>query len=227
MSGRPSLRRSVAFAAASSVLAAGVVGVGCTAQPSPPDAPASGASSAATALPPSDCASCHMPEYRHADHPVHVNVKPTTCAVCHSQESWHPSVLHHEWWPLTGAHEKAECKYCHTGTPAVFEGTPKACVGCHRKDYDGSKFPGHSTFPTTCADCHSTVAWKPATRKPTEPATAPTAHDAETTPAKPLPVAPPIPHPTARPVVPVPPVPTPRPTPTPVPDVTTHSSPRR
>lgn len=45
------------------------------------------------------------------------------------------------------------------------------CVTCHRIDYDGTTTPPHAevpsatgtvTFPTTCGDCHRTVAWQPA-----------------------------------------------------------------
>jgi hypothetical protein len=35
-------------------------------------------------------------------------------------------------------------------------------VGCHQADFDASPFPGHSEFPTTCADCHTTSGWVPA-----------------------------------------------------------------
>jgi hypothetical protein len=93
-----------------------------------------------------------MPEYQNAKLPVHVDVKPTKCAVCHVQEAWHPSAVHHEFSPLTGAHQKAECNYCHgKGATAVFKGTAKDCIVCHRPEYDSSKFPGHATFPTKCA----------------------------------------------------------------------------
>ena len=111
------------------------------------------------------CASCHMPEYLRARHPVHVDQRPTTCGVCHTETSWRPSVINHPW-PLTGAHAHVTCFDCHIGKPPVFEGTSDACVECHRTDFDRSTFPGHSRFPTTCADCHSTNAWTPA-REPT------------------------------------------------------------
>ena len=29
-------------------------------------------------------------------------------------------------------------------------------------DYDGASYPGHAKFATSCEDCHSTEAWKPA-----------------------------------------------------------------
>jgi hypothetical protein len=123
-------------------------------------------SSRADAQSPS-CASCHLPDYRAVTHPPHVNVKPTECQVCHSSESWHPSILNHEW-PLTGAHkDKAQCADCHQGKPPVYQGIGKRCIDCHRDDYEGASYPGHSRFATTCEDCHSTEAFRPA-RKPGE-----------------------------------------------------------
>jgi hypothetical protein len=119
---------------------------------------ASASASARGAADEMECASCHMAEFQSAH--GHVGKRPTKCAVCHTSDAWHPrKVLDHRW-PLTGAHAKANCFDCHKGDPAVFEGTPKACVGCHQADYD--KAPGHAgRRPTTCQDCHGTTAWKP------------------------------------------------------------------
>ena len=72
------------------------------------------------ALPSARCASCHLPEYLAADHPLHRGVKPTTCATCHTQESFHPMRLEHSF-PLDGAHAKADCFACHSGAAPVFE----------------------------------------------------------------------------------------------------------
>jgi hypothetical protein len=115
------------------------------------------------------CARCHMPEYLEAKQPVHVGVRPTACAVCHSQRAWAPSVFDHPW-PLTGAHAGARCAGCHVGQPPLYVGTSKLCVGCHRDDYDRSDYPGHERFARTCADCHSTTAWKPARKPPAQSA---------------------------------------------------------
>jgi hypothetical protein len=124
----------------------------------------SAAHDAAPQLASGECVRCHMPEYLEAEKPVHVGVRPTACAVCHVQDSWTPSVFKHPW-PLSGAHENARCAACHVGQPPVYAGTSKLCVSCHRDDYERSDYPDHATFATTCADCHSTVAWTPA-RKP-------------------------------------------------------------
>jgi len=127
-----------------------------------------GSTAAATAERGGNCATCHMPEYQHAADPVHVDAKPTTCGVCHVEDAWRPSVVHHEWWALTGAHQKPECSWCHghKGAPDVFKGTPKECIGCHRPEFDSSTYPGHASFPTKCADCHTTTSFRPATFKP-------------------------------------------------------------
>lgn len=195
-----------------------------------PDSAADGGGVAIGAVPAAvtekggDCSSCHMPEYEGVREPVHVGAKPTTCAVCHTQEAWRPVAIHHEWWPLTGAHlgiPSPQCSWCHKGTPVVFKGTPKACVGCHREDYDASTFPEHQTFPTTCGECHTTAAgWKPAKHPPpkpvapvvtapplgttapkgtTPPRTTPPSKAPATPPARPAPLSTTPPAPTARP----------------------------
>lgn len=107
----------------------------------------------------SGCDSCHMTDFRAA--PKHVGQKPTKCAVCHESYAWHPQRVDHPFYALDGAHAKAACFDCHTGNPPLFGGTPKECVGCHRADFDRSRFPGHSSFPLTCEKCHSVSGWKP------------------------------------------------------------------
>jgi hypothetical protein len=116
---------------------------------------ASGAAGSAA----SGCDACHMTDFRAA--PKHVGQKPTKCAVCHETYAWHPQRIDHPFYPLAGAHAKAACFDCHAGNPPQFGGTSKECVGCHRADYDRSRFPGHSNFPLTCEKCHSVSAWKP------------------------------------------------------------------
>jgi hypothetical protein len=109
---------------------------------------------------PSDCASCHLPQYEGATHPVHVNVLPQTCGACHDPAAWAPAtVTEHPWFTLDGRHLTAPCTGCHTGTPKRFDGTPSACVGCHLGDFQRSTVPGHQSFPQTCHDCHDTGGW--------------------------------------------------------------------
>lgn len=113
-------------------------------------------------LPSARCASCHLPEYLGANQPRHRGVKPTTCATCHLETSFHPARLEHSF-PLTGAHEKADCFACHSGTTPVFEGTPKSCATCHASEHEhaNQSVPRHQTFGDDCAHCHGTSAWKP------------------------------------------------------------------
>ena len=109
----------------------------------------------------SDCLVCHEADFQQALNPPH-DAFPTTCGTCHGNEAWSPASFEHAW-PLTGAHGELACNTCHAGDPPVYAGTPTVCVGCHQDDYDASPFPGHSDFPTTCQNCHTTTAWTPAT----------------------------------------------------------------
>lgn len=79
------------------------------------------------------CGACHERQYRRARRPPHVGYKPATCAVCHVETAWRPAIVDHRS-PLTGAHATADCLGCHRGQPAVFLGTPTACVNCHAED---------------------------------------------------------------------------------------------
>jgi len=108
-----------------------------------------------------DCVVCHADDVQHARNPVHDGFTDG-CGTCHGNEAWSPAAFPHTW-PLNGAHETLACAACHVGDPPVYQGTSTLCVGCHQDDYDGSPFPGHSEFQTTCQDCHTTTGWKPAT----------------------------------------------------------------
>ncbi len=110
---------------------------------------------------PTDCAGCHRADYENSPFPGH-DTFPTTCQDCHTNDNWIPALFEHSW-PLEGAHAQTECSGCHTGTPAVYEGTGTLCVDCHRSDYDGSPYLGHDTFALSCQDCHTSSAWTPAT----------------------------------------------------------------
>jgi len=110
---------------------------------------------------PTACVSCHEQERATVTDPPHDGFS-TECQTCHGTASWDSADFAHTSFPLTGAHQTVECASCHAGSPAVFAGTVRECVGCHRADYDGSPFPGHSELATTCQDCHSTTGWVPA-----------------------------------------------------------------
>jgi hypothetical protein len=110
---------------------------------------------------PTACVSCHETDRATVTEPPH-DAFSSECQSCHGTASWDSADFEHTTFPLTGAHETAECSSCHTGTPTVFAGTARECVACHQQDYDGSPFPGHSSFATTCQDCHVTSGWVPA-----------------------------------------------------------------
>ncbi len=107
-----------------------------------------------------ECLVCHQGDLEQVTSPPHDSF-PSTCGTCHGQDAWSPAAFTHAW-PLTDAHETIACASCHLGDPPVYQGTPTLCVGCHRDDYDNSPFLGHADFPTTCENCHTTSAWKPA-----------------------------------------------------------------
>lgn len=107
-----------------------------------------------------ECLVCHQGDLERVTSPPHDSF-PSTCGTCHGQDAWSPAAFTHAW-PLTGAHETIACASCHLGDPPVYQGTPTLCVGCHQDDYDSSPFPGHADFSTTCENCHTTTAWKPA-----------------------------------------------------------------
>jgi hypothetical protein len=112
------------------------------------------------------CASCHLSEFEATSRPPHPGVRPTTCRTCHSKSSWHPFRLEHSWL-LAGAHAKASCFACHSGKSPQFEGTGKACVGCHQtaREKADAGVTRHASFPVTCETCHTTSAWKPTLRR--------------------------------------------------------------
>ena len=106
------------------------------------------------------CTDCHATAYNAATNPPHVNVLAQTCGDCHSTTAWIPATVStHPWFTLDGAHLATACTHCHAGTPSTFVGVPTVCSGCHLGDYEASTYPGHSTFPKTCADCHTTTSW--------------------------------------------------------------------
>jgi hypothetical protein len=84
-------------------------------------------------------------------------------AECTLYEKTHPAFI------LTGAHlstgKCSTCASCHYG--GVFNGTPKACIGCHNGDpARNAMYRSASHIPTAlveCSNCHNTAAFKPAT----------------------------------------------------------------
>jgi hypothetical protein len=113
---------------------------------------------------PRACFACHAEDFaRPGNHPDHVAAGfPARCEQCHRQLAWQGARVTHDWWPLTGAHRAVDCAGCHAG--GRYAGTPTACVGCHRDDYEATTEPAHAAagFPLDCTQCHGGVAWRPA-----------------------------------------------------------------
>ena len=111
---------------------------------------------------PKECVGCHRKAYDESPFPGHQTFS-TQCTDCHSVQAWKPASIgnHDQFFKLDGKHTTVACASCHTQGYAAGQ-TPKDCVGCHRGDYDASPYPGHGAFPTTCTNCHTTIAWKPA-----------------------------------------------------------------
>ena len=109
---------------------------------------------------PNTCVGCHQSDYDATSRPPHTDAGfGTTCQNCHSTAAWTPARFNHNAFPLTGAHRSAACSACHSG--GVYRGLPENCSACHQSDYDATTAPNHASsgFPTTCEQCHNTVAW--------------------------------------------------------------------
>jgi hypothetical protein len=115
---------------------------------------------------PNVCVGCHLSDYNQTTNPDHDAIGiGTDCAMCHTTNpGWQPASfpIHNQYWPLTGAHVNVDCYSCHEGN---YNSTPNTCAGCHMDDYLGTTDPNHAAagFPTTCEECHTTVAWVPST----------------------------------------------------------------
>ncbi len=117
---------------------------------------------------PTDCQSCHLPDYGSTTNPSHSQLGlPTECEQCHTTApGWKPALFpnHDNYYPLTGRHLEIanECSACHQGN---YKNTPNTCEGCHLNDYNQAKNPNHNTLGLSkdCAVCHTTQpGWQPA-----------------------------------------------------------------
>ncbi len=114
------------------------------------------------------CFSCHQSDYNAATNPNHVTAKfSVTCDTCHSTDNWLNAKFDHNTmtnFPLTGLHTvpPRQCTDCHVNNN--YNLTNTTCVGCHMADFQGTKNPNHvaASFPTNCAQCHTTGGWSPA-----------------------------------------------------------------
>jgi len=114
---------------------------------------------------PKNCAACHLADFQKTTNPNHVAAGfPQDCSICHSTAQWRGAKFNHSntRFPLTGAHVPLACASCHVG--GKYTGLDPACVSCHLTNFNNTTNPNHVSagFPQTCATCHSTVAWMPA-----------------------------------------------------------------
>jgi hypothetical protein len=98
---------------------------------------------------PRDCAGCHSKDDAHG------GSFGTQCAACHSTTSWSGANFDHgqTGFPLNGLHLNVPCTACHSN--GVYQGTPTACIACHRGQDVHSGANG-----TNCAACHTTGGWE-------------------------------------------------------------------
>jgi hypothetical protein len=106
---------------------------------------------------PSDCYSCHKPNYDGTTNPSHKNAGfPTDCTQCHSTDSFSHTSFNHDTtgFHLEGAHKTADCSQCHVNNQ--YAGTSHVCYSCHKSNYEGASDPNHKSagFPTDCTYCH-------------------------------------------------------------------------
>jgi hypothetical protein len=114
------------------------------------------------------CFSCHQSDYNGATNPNHVTAKfSVTCDTCHSTDNWLNAKFDHNTmtnFPLTGLHTvpPRQCTDCHVNNN--YNLTTTTCVGCHMADFQRTNNPNHvaASFPTNCAQCHTTGGWSPA-----------------------------------------------------------------
>ncbi len=113
-----------------------------------------------------ECVDCHLDTFNATTNPNHTAANyPTSCATCHTTAvGWTPSTFNHDFFPLTQAHDIADCTACHTNNN--FTNLSADCVSCHQDQYTATTNPNHTAagYPTNCAVCHTTnPGWVPAT----------------------------------------------------------------
>lgn len=84
-----------------------------------------------------------------------------------AQEGTRPGNFDHftTGFPLTGAHNRADCASCHLR--GVFKGIPTFCGACHKQGsfVNATGRPvRHIATSENCGECHTTVAWAPVVR---------------------------------------------------------------
>lgn len=101
---------------------------------------------------PTKCFECHRKEDEEKGHKGKLGDR---CDNCHTERDWKVEKFDHNRsrFPLSGMHERAECKKCHK--TVAFREAPRECIGCHEKD-DTHK----GVFGNKCESCHGNRTWK-------------------------------------------------------------------
>ncbi len=105
-----------------------------------------------------DCSSCHVD--------VHLGNLSDVCVQCHNTLVFSDvaglSIHARTTFPLAGAHLQVTCESCHVDDRGgAFSALDSDCFSCHQGDFDAAISPDHQAllFPTTCEDCHNSLAW--------------------------------------------------------------------
>jgi hypothetical protein len=107
------------------------------------------------------CSSCHLDDFQNTNAPHHTAAGfGMNCEDCHTPTSWGGAGFVHDKFPLTGAHQAADCSACHAG--GQYTGLSHACSACHLTDYQATTNPDHTAnqFPMSCEQCHTTTTWQ-------------------------------------------------------------------
>ncbi len=110
---------------------------------------------------PTDCYSCHKPNYDATTNPKHISAcYSTNCIQCHTTNpGWAPSTFNHNsYFPISsGTHSGFACNQCHTN-PADCS---FSCIACHthnqaQMNSSHSSVSGYSWTSSACYSCHPT-----------------------------------------------------------------------
>ena len=109
---------------------------------------------------PTDCNSCHKPDFDKAQAPAHASAGiPSLCEPCHTTVAWKPSTFNHSTtgFELVGGHTRVQqCADCHKGS--VVNTLPQ-CISCHQVQYDNAKEHKSKLYPAECQLCHTSNVW--------------------------------------------------------------------
>ncbi len=107
---------------------------------------------------PVECAACHREDAVAATAIDHVaNNWLASCNRCHYPTAWAGASFRHDFFPLSGGHAIQDCSQCHGPTIGPIS---RACISCHRDDYNGAPNHVSSNFPQQCEQCHNTTTWE-------------------------------------------------------------------